>query len=60
MDIMCSAVTSRGIVTFDIGVGRNGRAIYRVTWWNGEKWAKAYYHTFTAARKTYKMIERMI
>lgn len=60
MGIMCSAVTTTGIVTFDIDVGPDGRALYRVTWWNGRKWAKTYYRSFKAALKTYKMVQRMI
>ena len=60
MGIMASAVTTTGVVTFDIGVGNNGRALYRVTWWNGHKWAERYYRSFNAAYKTYTMISRMI
>lgn len=60
MGIMCSTVTMTGIVTFDIGVGPDGRALYRVAWWNGRRWTKEYYRSFKAAHKTYNMISRMI
>lgn len=60
MGIMCSTIKEAGIVTFDIGVSPDGRALYRVTWWNGYKWSEAYYRSFKAARKTYDMIRRMM
>ena len=60
MGTMCSTVTETGFVTFDIGMNRRGETIYRIAWWNGVKWAKAYYRSFRAARKTYRMISKMI
>lgn len=60
MGIMCSAVTETGLVTFDLGVGPDGQAVYRVAWWNGATWGESYYRSFKAACKTYKLICRMI
>lgn len=60
MSIMCSTVTKTGLVTFDLGIGPNGRSIYRVSWWNGVKWCAKVYRSFEAALKTYKMISQMI
>ena len=60
MGIMCSVVKETGIVTFDVGLDYFGEVIYRITWWNGVRWAKEYYRSFNEARKTYKLISRMI
>lgn len=60
MGIMCSVVTETGLVTFDLGVGPDGRAVYRISWWNGKKTGEAYYKSFKAAYKTYKLISEMI
>ena len=60
MGIMCSTVTETGLVTFDLGVGPDGQALYRIAWWNGNTWGESYYRSFKAACKTYKLICRMI
>lgn len=60
MWIMCSDVTETGVVTFDAGIGRNGKRIYRISWWNGNRWSEARYRSFDAARETYNLIRRMI
>jgi hypothetical protein len=60
MGIMCSEVTETGLVTFDLGIGPDGRALFRVAWWNGSSWGESYYGSFKAAHKTYKLISRMI
>ena len=60
MGIMCSNVKESSIVTFDIGIDRRGDAIYRVACWNGKQWSYAYYKSFRAARKTYKLLSRII
>lgn len=60
MGIMCSIVKDTGLVTFDIGVGDNGRPVYRVSWFNGERWGYEEYRSFKTARATYKLVSRMI
>jgi hypothetical protein len=60
MGIMCSAVTEKGLVTFDIGVGRDGDPVYRVSVWNGKQWIYSRYRRFEPAHKTYVMARKMI
>lgn len=59
MSIMCSDVTSNGVVAFDLGIKPNGRAIFRISWWNGIQWSRVCYRSFDEARQTYDMIRRM-
>lgn len=59
-NIMCSAVGSRDVVTFDLGVNKRGDPVYRVSWYRDGKWACAHYKTFEAAHATWKMINKMI
>ena len=60
MDVMCSVVKETGVVTLELGIRSNGRPIYRVSWWNGDKWAAVCYRSFKTAYNTYNMICRMI
>lgn len=59
MGIMCSDVTSKGIVLFELGIADNGRSIYRISWYNGKKWGAVQYRSFNEAHATYKMLVDM-
>lgn len=60
-DIMCSKVGANGdIVTFDIYVGRSGRAVYRISWFKDGVWSYARYDNFKAAHTTWVMLSNMI
>lgn len=58
MSVMCSAVTEDKFVTFDLGIAPNGRSVYRISVWDGTKWSYAKYKSFTAARKTFRLLTR--
>lgn len=60
MGTMCSVVTEKGFVTFDIDVGSDGRPIYIVSCWDGVKWQYSRYRKFKPARNTFKLVSRMI
>ena len=60
MGTMCSVVTGKGFVTFDIDVGPNGAPIYIVSCWNGREWQYSRYNNFKPAHATYKLVSRMI
>jgi hypothetical protein len=59
-EIMCSVVGSRDMVTLDLGINKRGDPVYRISWWDGEKWAYAHYRSFKEARETWKMLNRML
>lgn len=60
MGTMCSVVTEKGFVTFDLDVGDNGRPVYIVSCWNGKKWSYSRYNNFKPARNTFKLVSKMI
>lgn len=60
-DIMCSKVGVNGdIVTFDIGVSKSGRPIYRISWFRNGVWSHARYSDFKAAHTTWMLVSSMI
>jgi hypothetical protein len=59
-DIMCSAVGEKDFIIFDIGVGKRGEPIYRITWYNGKKTVSAVYRSFEAARTTWKLLTKSL
>lgn len=60
MSIMCSAVNRSNVVLFELGINKRGDPVYRISWYNGEKWAHARYKHFEPAEATYKLLSRMI
>ena len=60
MGIMISTVKNNNVLTLDVGITENGRAIYRVYWWNGKQSSETYYRRIKEAYATFKMIERMV
>lgn len=60
MSIMCSAVTKKDLVMFEIVPGRNGDPVYKISWYNGKKWSYARYRRFDDAHSTWRLISRMI
>jgi hypothetical protein len=59
-EIMCSAVGARDVITLDLGISKRGEPMYRISWWDGEKWAYARYRSFKDAQATWKMLNRML
>ena len=58
-EIMCSAIVSVGVITFDLGVSKRGRPVYRISWFRNGKWVYARYKTFEAAYTTWKLLNSM-
>jgi hypothetical protein len=59
-EIMCSAVGTKDVVTFDLGINKRGKPVYRISWFRDGKWTYAHYTSFKAARATWKMLNQMI
>lgn len=59
-DVMISDVIEGKVMSLELGVGPNGRPVYRVSLFNGKKWAAARYHSFGSALATYKFLKRVI
>lgn len=59
-DVMFSDVNEGKVLALEVGVRPNGSPVFRVSFFNGLKWAGARYSTFGAALTTYKFLKRVM
>ena len=59
-EIMWYDVVKNKILTIEMGVGANGRPVYRVSVIRGGHSVDTIYHDLNTAVKTYKMLRRVI
>ena len=60
MAIMLSTAKGNNVLTLDMGIRPDGRAMYRICWWNGKKWSIVRYGRIKEAYATFKMMEQML
>ena len=58
--IVWSDVVNGKVLVFEMGVGPNGRQVFRVSLYDGYKWTGVCYHEFGAAHATYKFLKRVM
>ena len=59
-DIMWCDVVGNKILTMELGIGADGRPVYRVAVLRGGRSVGTIYHDLGAAAATYKMMKRVI
>lgn len=59
-EIMWCDVVGKKIITMELGVGSNGRPVYRVSVIKGGRSVETIYRNLNTAVATYKMIKRVI
>lgn len=59
-EIMWCDVVGKKIITMELGVGANGRPVYRVSVIKGGRSVETIYRNLNTAVATYKMIKRVI
>ena len=60
MGIMDTTVKGGPVITFDLGLSKGGNTVFRISWFNGERWSYLHYSNFKEAFATYKTIIEMV
>ena len=60
MGIMDSVVSTNGVVVLELGVGKRGQAIYRLSVYHDGKWTTAKFKTFDDAYSAYKLTRKVL
>ena len=60
MGIMDSVAGPNGVILIELGVGKSGNPVYRVSVYHNGKWTTARFKEFDAAHSAYKMIRKVL
>ena len=60
MGIMDSVVSTNGIVVLELGVGKRGQPIYRLSAYHDGKWTTTKFKTFDSAYSAYKFTRKVL